>query len=113
MTAQDDLAAKLGPTRFSSWKWIVSGTPREHHERHAEVLLDVIADRPVRVTPLEVSLGIRFPNQQIVRPDEVAPFLPEHVIPALATTDEITRQSDRRLIDELLRSIREMQSEKS
>lgn len=105
MTALDELAAKLGPKRFASWKWLVSGTPREHHERHAEVLLDILAERPVRVTAQEESLGIRFPNRQVVRPDQVAPFLPDRPQVDPSKVDEITRRADRKLIDDLLLSI--------
>jgi hypothetical protein len=108
MTALDDLAAKLGPERFASWKWLVSGCPRAHHERHAQVLLDVLANRPVRVTAQEEALGIHFPNRQLVSPDEVAPFLPANPRVDTSTVDDITRRSDRKLIDELLSSIRAM-----
>ena len=40
MTAVDELSATLGPELFASWRWLVSGTPAAHHERHAEALLE-------------------------------------------------------------------------
>lgn len=107
MTAEDDLRARLGPQLYASWRWFVGATPTSHHERHAEVLLDVLRDRPVRVTAEEVSAGIAFPDQVIVPRDQVAPFIQEGMHIESIETDEETRKSDRELIDRIVKGARQ------
>jgi hypothetical protein len=102
VSAIDELSAKLGPDRFASWKWFVSVAPAEHHERHAEALLDVLAGRPVRVTEQEVSVGIRFPSQVIVAADQLAPFLKKGMRIEALDIDDATRNANRTLIDKIL-----------
>ncbi len=106
MTAEDDLLTRLGPQLYASWKWFIGATPTPHHERHAEVLLDVLAKRPVRVTEQELAAGITFPDQVIVPREQVAPFIGEgmHVEPL--DTDEETRKADRDLISRILSGAR-------
>ena len=106
MTAEDDLLTRLGPQLYASWKWFVGATPAPHHERHAEVLLDVLSNRPVRVTEQEVAAGITFPKQVIVPREQVAPFITEGMHVEAQDTDEETRKADRDLISRILNGAR-------